>query len=1094
MHDLSSPAPAPEPAAARRLSARRGRLALGLACLLVLISLPVLVAILLVLRLWLGPLDVTDLARRLVAAHAGAELSVGRARLAWAGWQHGPTAPVDVMLDDLRLGASRARHAAVALDLRDALLGRLGIDAVSLDEARLRLLRTADGRWRPSADDGGPLDAATSGRPAGGRERRSGPPLDLSGLRLLEVRRSRLDLDGLRDAGAARPCSASIARLSLRAVAPPDPGAAAHVPAGVLDGVLSCGGLSLALSGASASRPSGPVWRLKGGPVVPRDLARLWPALAPLAGVAVPLGLDLVASDWQPAGWLPRPHRLVLQAAVGAGQMSLAPDEPAIAVRGGSLSLSLDGADLRHWQAAGRGRVLVGPEATPLALDGTLSQGRLPQGRLSQGELSRSVPPETGESMSGRLHMTLPTVEFASLSQLWPASLAQGARRWVTGNITQGRGRDLEATVGLASRAGWPGLALDRVAGRLEASELTLHWLRPITPLTHMDAVLTLDGLDALEIRSRHALETVPGRGALAVGPSRMRITGLSRKDQIGLIDTHLEGDLGDLLALLSHKRLNLLSRSPPGFSNPSGAVRAHLTLQLPLLDKVRADDIPIHLEADLAHAHLGQVAAGRDLDDAALSLTAGNDGLTVTGRGLIGGARATLRYDRDFRLGPPSQVVEKAQAQALIDDGVLQREGLDEGHRFSGSAALGVGYSQHRGGSATVDLHLDLAHARLATPIWSKRDGEAAEAAATLGLTGGRLVSIGGIEAHGNGLAVQAHADVAGGRASTLVIEHFAVGRSSGGGRIELPPASAPPAARRLRVQLHGPSFDLVPFLASGGGQTGGHAPLQAVGQRPGGGSATTATQTAWRVALAFDRVLISPTRSLSGLRATGEADGTRIERARLAIAGPAPVEATLSPEGEARRLVVQAPDTGRLLASLGVVQRITGGDLDLQGRLEDRPEGVRLAARARIGRFTVHDAPLAARLLRDLSIYGFLARGPERQIVVTRFEIPFTLEGDMLRLDDAHASNAAVGSTLRGGIDLGRQSLDLRGTIVPSYVINALPGRLPGIGHVFSPEKEGGLLAATLRITGPIARPEIKVNPLALLAPGILRRLLFD
>ena len=63
-----------------------------------------------------------------------------------------------------------------------------------------------------------------------------------------------------------------------------------------------------------------------------------------------------------------------------------------------------------------------------------------------------------------------------------------------------------------------------------------------------------------------------------------------------------------------------------------------------------------------------------------------------------------------------------------------------------------------------------------------------------------------------------------------------------------------------------------------------------------------------------------------------------------------------------------------------------------------------------------------------------------------------------------------------------------------MPSYLFNALPGKLPGLGRVFSPEKGGGLLAVTVRITGPLDKPSVRVNPLSLLAPGILRRLLFD
>ncbi|MEJ1977776.1 MAG: AsmA-like C-terminal region-containing protein [Acetobacteraceae bacterium] len=84
----------------------------------------------------------------------------------------------------------------------------------------------------------------------------------------------------------------------------------------------------------------------------------------------------------------------------------------------------------------------------------------------------------------------------------------------------------------------------------------------------------------------------------------------------------------------------------------------------------------------------------------------------------------------------------------------------------------------------------------------------------------------------------------------------------------------------------------------------------------------------------------------------------------------------------------------------------------------------------------------------------------------------------------------------TAQGWLDFGRQTMDLRGTIVPAYFFNALLGRMPMIGHLFSPEPGGGLFAATYSLRGPIESPAVGVNPLAALTPGAMRGLfgLFD
>ena len=140
------------------------------------------------------------------------------------------------------------------------------------------------------------------------------------------------------------------------------------------------------------------------------------------------------------------------------------------------------------------------------------------------------------------------------------------------------------------------------------------------------------------------------------------------------------------------------------------------------------------------------------------------------------------------------------------------------------------------------------------------------------------------------------------------------------------------------------------------------------------------------------------------------------------------------------------------------------------------------------------VPDAPLAARVVRNLSIYGWLNALPAPQLAVDRLVAPFTLRHEVLTLSDARAHSTALGVTMRGQVDLPAQRLDLRGTVVPAWAINQLPGRLPLVGRLLSPEKGGGVLAATVSIKGPFSKPDVRVNALAALAPGLLRRLLFE
>ena len=129
--------------------------------------------------------------------------------------------------------------------------------------------------------------------------------------------------------------------------------------------------------------------------------------------------------------------------------------------------------------------------------------------------------------------------------------------------------------------------------------------------------------------------------------------------------------------------------------------------------------------------------------------------------------------------------------------------------------------------------------------------------------------------------------------------------------------------------------------------------------------------------------------------------------------------------------------------------------------------------------------------RLLRDLTLYGFLDRAPSPDMSVTRVVIPFDWRAGVLAATEARAWQPALGLTAKGSIDTNRDRLDITGTIVPVYALNTLPGRIPLLGRLFSPERGGGLFAATYSLRGPSGAPVVEINPLAALLPGVLREL---
>ncbi|MBB2167349.1 hypothetical protein HLH36_03080 [Gluconacetobacter aggeris] len=1044
---------------------------------------------------WLSwrPVDVTPLARLALArvlppgarGQKAVRLELGRMRVGWDWLHRGLAAPLDVAADDLRLRrpdgsvAESVRALRLVLASGPLLHGRLVAPELAVSGARVTLRRGVDGA----------IGLDTGGMQAGGGK--VGVPLD---PRMME----RLALEDvavtLRDVPSGQTWRAAGVHAELHAVRH----AALFGLAGHAGVTLAGPGLRATLrADGQADGAAGLVWHLAATPVTPSALAPLAPGLA---HADLPVGLDAtvrLAADRD--GLMARPVSAALRVRAGAGRI-VTGARGLVRVAGAQADFTA-----RFPPDAGGGVI---PGGAKIRLE-TLAASILPSDRPA------SVPGDTVTlsahaaldianlngpgPIDGAVDATIPTLDFATLAAYWPAGAMKGARAWVTRNITRGTAQDLHVAIGLGSASGWKALAMRSMAGGVTGSGLDLHWLRPIPPIQGVNAVLTFEGPDALSIAFSDGVQTVErtgrhvgtaGIGRLAVGDGHMRITGLQGKDQTGDITTTLRGNLRDVLALLAEPRLHLLSRHPVAFDQPSGNARVVLHLVLPLDDKVSVDQIRLNGHADLDHLHLGDVVQGRALDDGRVTLDATTQGLTMRGTALLGGMESALTYAMDFRGTPEVRTTESAHVRIHATPESAVRAGFDVGQRFHGSADLDVDYDRFPDSTGQVDLKLDLADAALTIPVWSKQRGQAAEASARLGLDAGRLVSVEAIHATGPDLLIDGRATMGRDGGRSLIMRGFRVGRSRGDATVEVSPRPADP----LRVAVHASVLDLSPLLAptpevaaspTGSEKGAYHMPEAASGRVHG------PPGRSWLIDADVHTLFYARAAALTGVHAHLEDNGVRLTRMRFSMAGPSPASATLTPERDGRHLWASVQDLGLMLRTLGVTTKFEGGRTVMRGVFDDAQPSAPFTGVLTVDPITLREVPRAVRLANNASLYGWMQAAPAPGFAIQRVSLPFTFRDGVLEVHDGVASNASLGVTVEGPVDLDRGKLELKGTIVPAFAVNTIPGHMPGVGRLMSPEKGGGLLAATFVVSGALDSPALRVNPFSLFLPGVMRRL---
>ena len=323
-------------------------------------------------------------------------------------------------------------------------------------------------------------------------------------------------------------------------------------------------------------------------------------------------------------------------------------------------------------------------------------------------------------------------------------------------------------------------------------------------------------------------------------------------------------------------------------------------------------------------------------------------------------------------------------------------------------------------------------------------------------------------------------HARLHDGQATVLVLDRVVLGKTEARGSIGLPHG----ADDKLRLVLRGPALDITSLLSHPNGgarpQDAARAETRAE-EKPG---------AKWIADLVFDRVILAKDQALSAVNLQAESDGLHISRAALhAGVAPETVTATIVPAQGGRRVTVASGNSGAVLLAAGIADNIRGGKLHVDGFYDDRKPHSPLQGTATLSGFRITDAPAVGRLLKAMTLYGAidLLRGPG--LGFAQAVVPFTYVQQVLRMDGARAFSASLGITAKGTIDLLARQADVTGTVVPAYFFNQLPGLIPVVGRLFSPEKGGGVFAARYSVRGPLGDPKVGVNALSALTPGFLR-----
>jgi len=1001
-------------------------------------------------KLSAGPIELDFLARA-IERQANTEaspsrLSIGRASLAWQGWREGHVTPVEIRLSGVTLlgeaGAMQAElpDAAIALSLSWLLRGEFAPRLLELQRPLLSLSRDGEGRVAvqieaPSGPEQPAPDGVTPMQDLLAELMRA-PNEDtpLGALARLRIQDGQLRVQ---DAALGTTWMLADVTMELR-----------RLPAGGVAvqgrGQLSLGDqrVPVTIAGEMAGAPAEARLRLSLAELHPAAMAAAVPALAPLAALDAPSRLDLDLHLDAGGVAVAAEARL----AFGAGRIDLGAGR-ILPMAGGEVVAAITPETLRLSRIALR---LAGPEAPNLT--GTAEALRGAAG------------------WQGSLDLALDRLRLAELARHWPAGLVEGAREWITGNVTAGVARNGQWRVSLEAAADFSALRVTDLAGTMELEEAVVHWLRPIPPAEGARGSVTFT-LPEITLRIAGGRQ---GGVQVREGTARFLLRETPEALDIALT---LQGGVPDVLAVVQHPRLKLFERRPLPLTNPQGQVEGRLSIALPLLADLPMELLRIRGQARLRDVRLADVVMGRPLSRGQFELSVDNDGLRATGTATLAEISGRVGVEMDFRAGPPGQVVMRESLSARTDARTLAALGVSSEEVLRGPLGLEIRSERRRSGLGRVTIRADLRESAmtLAPFGWHKPAGQNAGAELVLRLNRDTLEALESFRVDAPSLLLRGNAAFApGARLTRVTVNEAAIDASRFAGEARPPARPGEPWG----ITLRGAVLDLRRPLAE-------DTPAATREPDPDTGPPLA-------LEARFERVLLGPQREIAAVAADLRLDAQGVARSGRITgrAGPrGPFEAVIAPAAAGRSLRVTAEDAGALLGQFDVLRNLEGGRLSVTAAFAHNRPGAPLSGQAELSDFAVRGAPGFAKLLQAMTLYGLVDALSGPGLSFNQLIAPFTLTPEVLTLAEARAFSPSLGLTAKGTLNRRTRRMAIEGTIVPAYFFNSLLGNLPLIGRIFSPEAGGGLFAATFRLNGPAEDPQVSVNPLAALTPGFLR-----
>ena len=679
-----------------------------------------------------------------------------------------------------------------------------------------------------------------------------------------------------------------------------------------------------------------------------------------------------------------------------------------------------------------------------------------------------------GASPRALIALRIPKMSVAHAKQLWPIYVASGARQWVFDHVYGGTltdsTLDLDVPEGqFGAEPPRPLLTSNQFKADFNISGARFDVMGDLPPVRDAQGAVHVRGANTdIELQSGTAF--LENGQTASVANGTMKIPYERGKTTIADLDVEVSGQASALAAIAAREPVNAMRKAPFEVSDLSGNASARISAKFPLKKDAAKSGAVWSAEIALDNVSVKKPFDGQTLSEANGTLSANPSSIKISADAKLNGLPSKLKLEQPLgdngarRLSVQLELNEKARAKLA--------PGLNQ-------YVKGPVYVDLQGGGGTSrQITADLTKASIALDFagWSKGPGVEAAASFTMSqqdgrtilkdfeLSGGSFTMRGDASLDKSGLAT---ADLS--RVSLVRGDNVAakITRTKGGYDVKLSGASLDVRAIVKKVTS---SFDT---------------------------AARSVGSTGITVSANIEKVTGFNSETLSNLKMTYAGKGSRVDALKISgvTNGGGAVALSNRVESGQRQVQIQSADAGSILRFFDYYDKMSGGSINISlGSDGDGPLRGTIDARD----FLLINEPRMRSLVGGKPNDGgpSLKDAVKKDIDVSKVRFSrgsATIEkGEKsLSLTDGILRGDLIGLAFKGVAYDPAGNMNMTGTFMPAYGLNRIFGEIPLLGQLLGNGEERGLIGITFRLAGKAKSPQLSVNPISLIAPGIFRQI---